>query len=222
MTWTATLVNPRSLVLWLGFALSMLVSAPSHGQIPSQSKKSLLNYLGRFHGIGYSDGYHSCPNDQCGPTRSWFHSANFSSYYGEPTTPPPSRFQRPAPSYAAYQSVAPLLDTPAPGQAPHIYPQHSGVSHPTFPSNSAPPQYYPDPSVMTLGPSLQIHEAPAGRMVAPPPSAFPQSGEINSELLPPPRSSRPADQTRRSIPGSTRPYNAANINPTISPGPIFR
>lgn len=43
-------------------------STPVYAQLRGEKNASILNYLGRFHGVGYSDGYHNCPDKaKCGP-----------------------------------------------------------------------------------------------------------------------------------------------------------
>lgn len=159
----------------LSLLLGSIVSTASHGQLPNQSKSSPLNFFARFHGLGYSDGYHSCPNNQCAPSRSWSGAPSFSSFYGEATSPPAGRFQKPAPSYSVYQSSGQPVDM-------NIYPS---TDHPGTPSGVA----YP--------------ASPNHR------------GTSSGEMLQPPQPSRTPNQTGRSIPGTTRPYQANSPSPTI-------
>ncbi|MFN8739645.1 MAG: hypothetical protein ACK5YR_06985 [Pirellula sp.] len=159
----------------LSLLLGSIVSTTSYGQLPSQSKSAPLNYFARFHGLGYSDGYHACPNNQCAPSRSWSGASGFSSFYREPTSPPASRFQKPAPSYSVYQSSGQPVDM-------NIYPS---TDHPGDPSGAA----YP--------------ASPHHR------------GTSSGEMLQPPQPLRTPNQTRRSIHGTTQPYQANSPSPTI-------
>jgi hypothetical protein len=186
--------------------LTSLVSTSAYGQLPNQSKSSPLNYLARFHGIGYSDGYHSCPNNQCAPKGAWAKPTNFSSFYGEPTTPPGSRFCKPAPSYSVYQSHSHGAETivyPPAGQPSHHAPAMQLGPAPGVHSTPDYPSAIPSHSIL-----LQ-NDSPAG---APPRGAAPgqadQWGPGPAELIPPPQPSRAPTQTRRVIPGTTRPYHA--------------
>lgn len=190
----------------LAFLLASLVSASALGQLPNQSKSSPLNYLARFHGIGYSDGYHACPNNQCPPNRSWAKPVSFSSFYGEPTPPPGTRFHRPAPSYSVYQSYThggEMMVHP-----PTVQPsQHSPTMQlAPSPSMNSTPDY---PSAIPSHSILLQNDAPAG---SPPSMSNPGRAEPwgadPDELIPPPQPSRAPQQTRRAIPGTTRPYHA--------------
>jgi hypothetical protein len=190
----------------LTLLFASLVSSSALGQLPNQSKSSPLNYLARFHGIGYSDGYHSCPNNQCAPNRSWAKPASFSSLYGEPTPPPGPRFHRPAPSYSVYQSYdqgIEMIVTPQVSQPSQHAPAMQLAPPPSMNSTLDYPSAIPRHSIL-----LQ-NDSPAG---GPPSMANPgrtdQWGAGPSELIPPPQPSRAPQQTRRAIPGTTRPYHA--------------
>ncbi|MCU0719707.1 MAG: hypothetical protein MUC83_08390 [Pirellula sp.] len=166
-----TKLHARIATACLSLLFLSVVSSTSYGQLPNQSKSSPLNYLARFHGLGYSDGYHACPNNQCPPRRSWAGAASFSSFYGEPTTPSAGRFQKPAPSYSAHQ-VDYSSAIPSHSILLHDEPSTNAPSESTYPA-------YPD-----------------------------QRGTISGEMLPPPQPVRTPNQSRRPIPGSTRPYQA--------------
>jgi hypothetical protein len=69
--------------VWLCPTLSL-------AQLPSQHFSS-INFVGRYLGFGYSDGYHSCKDGRCTPSaqsRPW---DCMSSFYGAPTLPPNNR-----------------------------------------------------------------------------------------------------------------------------------
>lgn len=190
----------------LTLLLTSLASTSAFGQLPNQSKSSPLNYLARFHGIGYSDGYHSCPTNQCPPNRSWAKPASFSSFYGEPTPPPGTRFQRPAPSYSVYQSYTH-------GEEMMVHPPASQPSqHAPAMQLAPPPSMHPTPYNSSAIPSHSIllqNDSPAG---SPPSMSNPGRAEPwgadPDELIPPPQPSRAPQQTRRAVPGTTRPYHA--------------
>lgn len=190
----------------LTLLLASLVSASAFGQLPNQSKSSPLNYLARFHGIGYSDGYHSCPNNQCPPNRSWAKPVSFSSFYGEPTPPPGARFHRPAPSYSVYQSYNR-------GEEMMVHPPTSSPSqHAPAMQLAPPPSMNSTPDYPSAIPSHSIllqNDSPAGsRPSMSNPGRAEPWGADTDELIPPPQPSRAPQQTRRAIPGTTRPYHA--------------
>ncbi|XZE18678.1 hypothetical protein SH449x_003978 [Pirellulaceae bacterium SH449] len=179
-------LKSRLCIASCGLIMILGASNVSYGQLPNQGKSSLLNYFGRFHGIGFSDGYHSCPDQQCGQGRSRVATAGFSTFYGEPTAPPPSRFQRPEPSYTQHSN----------GYA-SAYP-HSTHSHDFSASHSsAIPNYSillqdEQPVISQPRPQMQPMVIPRGQF----------------EPIPAPIPDRSMDQTKRAIPGTTRPYHA--------------
>ncbi|MCU0711743.1 MAG: hypothetical protein MUC43_06760 [Pirellula sp.] len=198
----------------LSVLLGSVLSSTSFGQLPNQTKTSPINYFGRFHGFGYSDGYHSCPNNQCGPNRSWAKPASFSSFYGEPTAPPGPRFHKPVPSYAAYQPYSQQIDT---NVYPHAMP-HSTMHSATpsmHPLSSQPQRDYssaiPERSIL-LQDSPSIEATRGGAY----PSYPDQPAVGTGEMLPPPQPVRTPNQTRRAVPGTTRLYQATLPNPGIS------
>lgn len=74
----------------LSVAVVCLIPSISLAQLPSQHFSS-INYLGRYFGVGYSDGYHACKDGRCnavGQSKSW---GSISSFYGSPTLPPNNR-----------------------------------------------------------------------------------------------------------------------------------
>lgn len=71
----------------LSLALVLLGTSISQAQMPSH-RFSPINYFGRYHGFGYSDGYHACKTGKC-TTVSWNPLKSMSTFYGEPTAPPP-------------------------------------------------------------------------------------------------------------------------------------
>ena len=78
----------------LSIALVCVFSVAAQAQLPSE-RFSPINYFGRFHGFGYSDGYHACKDGRCntkGNSRStWKPWESMSSFYGSPTPPPSDR-----------------------------------------------------------------------------------------------------------------------------------
>ena len=209
-----TILRVRLKTACLSLLFGSVVSSISYGQLPNQTKSSPLNYFARFHGLGYSDGYHSCPNNQCTPGRSRAEPISFSSFYGEPTIPPGGRFHKPAPSYSAYQSFSQPVDM-------NIYPStvHTGVPHPsTAPGPAASLHSQPDYSSAIPSHSILLQNEPsAGTPSGVAYPAYPdQRGTSSGEMLPPPQPLRTPNQTRRSIPGTTRLYHANLPSPTLA------
>jgi hypothetical protein len=100
-------------------ALFVLVGQTAFAQSPSANswRTSPLNSFARFHGFGYSDGYHACKGNECSPKKSWLSGESFSSFYGEPTVPPPRAKWSKQPSYASYQTTQPMSALPLPYEA---------------------------------------------------------------------------------------------------------
>ena len=76
----------------LSIALVCVFTIAAQAQLPSE-RFSPINYFGRFHGFGYSDGYHACKDGRCN-TNSWSNWKpweSMSSVYGSPTPPPSNR-----------------------------------------------------------------------------------------------------------------------------------
>jgi len=92
----------------LSIALVCVFSVAAQAQLPSE-RFSPINYFGRFHGFGYSDGYHACKDGRCntkGNTNgningnsnsnsnswsTWKPWESMSSFYGSPSPPPSNR-----------------------------------------------------------------------------------------------------------------------------------
>ncbi|MEQ1827084.1 MAG: hypothetical protein ABL921_14110 [Pirellula sp.] len=75
----------------LSLTLLAIFSCSATAQLPSQ-RTSPINYFGRFHGFGYSDGYHECKEGRSTNTWSFWRPLDaMSSFYGQPTAPPNSR-----------------------------------------------------------------------------------------------------------------------------------
>ena len=83
--------------MWIRLFSLLLVSFSSlaaQAQLPSNNW-SPLNYFGRYHGFGYSDGYHSCKDGNCHGARGLRSNLTpfsndrdpIATFYGSPTTP---------------------------------------------------------------------------------------------------------------------------------------
>lgn len=76
----------------LSIALVCVFSAAAQAQLPSE-RFSPINYFGRFHGFGYSDGYHACKDARCNSNSwsKWKPWESMTSFYRSPTPPPNDR-----------------------------------------------------------------------------------------------------------------------------------
>lgn len=75
----------------LSIALVFVFTVAAQAQLPSE-RFSPINYFGRFHGFGYSDGYHACKDTRCNSSwLNWKPWESMSSFYGSPTPPPSNR-----------------------------------------------------------------------------------------------------------------------------------
>lgn len=70
------------------FLWATVIPLAAYAQLPS-SRFSPINYFGRYHGIGYSDGYHECKSGDCKrePNNKSFLQP-ISTFYSTPTAPP--------------------------------------------------------------------------------------------------------------------------------------
>ena len=140
----------------LSVAIVCVFNVAAHAQLPSESF-SPLNYLGRFHGFGYSEGYHACKDGRCDSGKSgssasiWKPWESMSSYYSTATAPPSNRVvtQRAtskAPLYSQENCVAPNFGstnfgaTNSGAVAPNIGPSLNVSPQPMY---QAPPQSLP-------------------------------------------------------------------------------
>ena len=88
----------------LSIALVCIFTVATQAQLPSE-RFSPINYFGRFHGFGYSDGYHACKDGRCNTNSNsnsntnsnssswskWKPGESMSSFYGSATPPPSNR-----------------------------------------------------------------------------------------------------------------------------------
>ena len=129
----------------LSVAIVCVFNVAANAQLPSDSF-SPLNYLGRFHGFGYSEGYHACKDGRCNSGKGgsgssiWKPWESMSSFYGSATAPPNQRVvtQRPtsqAPLYSQEYCVSPNFGPPNIGPVSPSFAPSIDVSHqPTYPS----------------------------------------------------------------------------------------
>jgi hypothetical protein len=202
-------LKSRLCIAFCGLVMSLGAANLTYGQLPSQGKSSLLNYFGRFHGIGFSDGYHSCSDKQSGSSGFRLATSSFSTFYGEPTAPPPSRFQRPAPSYALFSNGYTTAYPESRGEqdfstwrAPIS--EHYPATNPSQPLSAIPNHsiLLQDEQPVISQPRLQTQPIviPGGQYFEPIPAPIPD---------------RSTDQTKRAIPGTTRPYHANAVGQPI-------
>ena len=74
----------------LSIAFACLFSMSAQAQL-SSDRFSPINYFGRYHGFGYSDGYHACKDGRCSTGSSWKGWSAMSTLSDFPTSPPSNR-----------------------------------------------------------------------------------------------------------------------------------
>jgi len=112
----------------LSIAIVSVFSFSAQAQLPPD-RYSPLNYIGRFTGFGYSDGYHACKDERC-KTKSWWNPLeSMSSIYGSPTAPPTrSNVGRPAIASPVY------IQSPYPASQVTAYQESMQSFHPQLQS----------------------------------------------------------------------------------------
>ena len=189
----------------LSVAFVCVFNVSAHAQLPSESF-SPLNYLGRFYGFGYSDGYHACKDGRCESGKSgssgsiWKPWESMSTYYGTASAPPGNRVvtQRAtnkAPLYSQENCVAPNFGSPNFGSA-NFGSANFGTGAPNFgPSLDVSPQpMYQAPQPM--------YQAPQPKYQAPPQSLpkWSPTPQPSYESVPPaPRQSQPSPSDRNKL-----------------------
>jgi len=126
----------------LSIAFACFFGAAAQAQLASD-RLSPLNYFGRYHGFGYSDGYHACKDGRCKTGSSWTNWTGISTFHSEPTPPPNNRVVTMratglVPRFSQEQYVTPVFNdgidissqaitTPAPMMQMHSTPQNMSV-----------------------------------------------------------------------------------------------
>ncbi len=178
----------------LSVAIVCVFNVAAHAQLPSESF-SPLNYLGRFHGFGYSEGYHACKDGRCdsgknGSASIWKPWESMSTNYSTATAPPSNR----------------VVTQRAPSKAP-LYSQENCVA-PSF-----------SPVAPSFGPPMGVSPLPMYQ--APPPSLpkWAPTPQPSYETVPPaPRQSQPSpsDRNRLELPAPQKPEQAPS-SPKVEP-----
>lgn len=130
----------------------VMVGQTAIAQTPSANawRTSPLTTFARFHGLGYSDGYHGCKGNECSPKKSWLSGENISSFYGEPSVPPVRAISSTKPSYASYQSAQPMSMSQSLYQAdlsPGMTPSPMAPMAPVAPVAPTAPNEIPRPTL---------------------------------------------------------------------------
>ncbi len=134
----------------LSIAIVSAFVVAAQAQLPSD-RFSPINYLGRYSGFGYSEGYHACKDGRSNSSNSksmWKPWESMSSFYGSATTPPNNRSvgmrtTHVAPLYSqaynASASAGPSMDV-APMRIPMAIPLAQPNTFETQPSTFATPK----------------------------------------------------------------------------------
>ncbi len=120
------------LTRFLSIAIVSALGAAAQAQLPSD-RFSPINYLGRYHGFGYSEGYHACKEARCNSASSgsfWKPWESMSNFYGSATAPPNNRSVG-----MRTNNVAPLygqeyFTSPSVGQSMDVAPVQVPMSSP--------------------------------------------------------------------------------------------
>ncbi|MCU0714971.1 MAG: hypothetical protein MUD03_02475 [Pirellula sp.] len=76
-----------SMALWSAAASS----SESWAQFGNSTNYPVLTYLGRYHGIGYSQGYHACKTGNCIPVSQLYQAPSSPETFGAVLSPPLAR-----------------------------------------------------------------------------------------------------------------------------------
>ena len=161
-------------------AIACLLSLPAHAQLPS-SRGSSTNHLGRYHGFGYSDGYHACQDGKCKtsnasssgkPWKPWKPWEPIAILHAKPTSPATSRLGKT--SLGKTSSI----DTP-----PTNFPHRNGRDSESFKPVQS---YNPNPSYnpsynASYSPSYSPSFSPIP-VPSPSPSSFPSLSPVPSPI----------------------------------------
>ncbi len=126
------------LTRFLSIAIVSAFGVAAQAQLPSD-RFSPINYLGRYHGFGYSEGYHACKEGRCNSASGgsfWKPWESMSSFYGSATAPPSNRIVA-----MRTTNVAPLYSqeyytSPSGGQSMDVAPIQVPMSSPLAQPNT--------------------------------------------------------------------------------------
>jgi hypothetical protein len=190
-----------------------LLSGVTQAQLPSQNRVTPINYFGRFHGFGYSDGYHACKDERPKAWYSWSPlsgmSMSMSSFYGEPTLPPSTRDVGPVLPRRAPYAPAQIHYTEVHPYSQSLSPATSSVVNPApgpYYSPAPAVQVYPQPTT----PPLQMTPQQAAPMQVSPPVQLtpnPSTPSFYEPVPPAPmkRPESPSDKDYFELPGPNQP-----------------
>lgn len=166
-------------ILGLGFALIGVVfgSSECRAQFGNRSNFPMLTYLGRYHGIGYSQGYHACGSGNCSPVSQLHRAASVPVAFAPPLAPP----------------AVPLVRAPWPDLGGNNWSQYQSMELPTSNGYSL----YATPDLGNTSTAPPASPSDANPRLRPPTSAEP---------LPAPSQPQPASPTtsQRQSPTPTR------------------
>jgi hypothetical protein len=169
-------------------------AAAADAQLTSD-RYSPINTFGRYHGFGFSDGYHSCKDGRSNNSVSfWKPWESMSSFYGSPTQPPSNR--------AMNTTSSSLLYSPA--RAYHANPGFAQPVEEVFTQPSA-PAYVPQQMVPAA--PLQVpplNRAPQNSYESVPPAPLQLQSSPSDRELPAPRKSSEPTAQRLQVPKVSR------------------
>ena len=159
----------------LSIAIVSVLSVGAQAQLPSE-RFSAINYIGRFTGFGYSDGYHSCKDERRSPVASLKQRESWSTTHGAPTAPPSSNMMM-RPTSASQQYAQQVQLDASPSMPSTNLPQALPLKVQTVqPLESQPPGSLPPESQSSPSDFRKMEPVPARRNdFLPAPSSVPQS-----------------------------------------------
>lgn len=189
----------RYQILALSMALWSVAasSSESWAQFGNSTNYPVLTYLGRYHGVGYSQGYHACKTGNCNPVSQLYQAPSSPDTYGAVLSPPLARDPWPEFSGSVWNPLQPLDSSPAGLSSLYTSPD-DGKSYGTQRS--------------LLGPE-PVQSAPYPSRPAAPGSPSDNNPRMqrqqNSELLPAPRQSTPPIPSSPPVQSSNKWLNPA-------------
>lgn len=105
----------RYQILGLGIALWSVATSSSESlaQFGNSTNHPVLTYLGRYHGVGYSQGYHACKTGNCNPVSQLYQAPSSPEIYAPVPAPPVARDPWPEFSGRIWNPIRSLGASPA-------------------------------------------------------------------------------------------------------------
>lgn len=181
----------------LGMGIALWSAAANSSEILAQFGNStnhpVLTYLGRYHGVGYSQGYHTCKTGNCNPVSQLYQTPSSPDLYSAVQTPPMARDPWPDFVGSIWNPLQPIDSSPAGSYS--LYPSpDDGKSFGAQKSPLPPEPVRSEPTVRPAAPSSPSDNNP--RLQRP---------KISEPLPAPKQPTPPAQSTNKWLnPSATR------------------